>query len=227
MHRLALTTMTFVSCVALAMAACGDDATSPVTGGGSSQGGDGGSAAMGGGGSAPQEESLQGATFETCTEPLWCILNADITDPISGAIWAQECFEATLPPPFTVTHVRYVIAAVTMDLGAVELEVRGPLPDDPAISGSVLLEDEFRTVGDHLFELPEPIVVNTSRFCVGLAGTSDQGALGVAVDTDSVDPDTSYVKSDACNTLEFTDLTTIATSVPPVGNWCIAVDIAK
>lgn len=179
----------------------------------------------------PEVEHLQNADLDTCTQPLWCFYNGDIDYGTGDGVWSQECFEASLPPPFEITQVHYVVAETGNNPVAIDLQIRprdGNLPGGPPTT--IGLPVAYSSEGEHTFELPDPVQIDDSEFCIGfrVPDTNSDGAVGIAVDDTGTTPGLSWLRlsgSGACNVAQWLDATT--DSLTGDGNWCIDVMIRE
>ena len=184
-------------------------------------------------GTMPMTEALQNAPQAACDGPFWCVYNGNPADPTGGPLRDQECFSATLTPPFALTEVHYEVWMAAAQLGGFDLEVRqrnasGP---GPLIASVPLNPGQHANQGSNTLQLNAPITIETGEFCVGFSAAQPglQSALGIAVDTSSAIEGVSYLDLDTnCSTPGFVDvIATYAGSANGVGNWCIDVVIEK
>ena len=173
----------------------------------------------------PREEALQNAPQTECSMPFWCF-DTTVFDPAGGPIWIYECFTSSLEPPLTLTELNFIVPVRPPELGDVHLQVTEWAGDLPGTV--VYVENEIPIVQGANTVVPgSPAVVDAQRFCVGLhaPGFGLSGALGVAVDTTSVQVGISFVQSDGLCQEPLRDLLTLPEPTPP-GNWCLDVRVS-
>jgi hypothetical protein len=175
-----------------------------------------------------QEEYLANGDHDTCTQPLWCY-SGSIDNPTGTAFDAQDCFTATLTPPFEITHLHYTVANAGATPVGMMVEVREPSGSQPGnVVQSWNLSPQSSMPGSYVFELPEPLLWSSTSFCAGVSvpsGTSTQ-AVGMAVDTMSPLAGVSWLRvfgGSGCDIPNWAD----ATLYNPSGNWCIAATIRE
>lgn len=181
----------------------------------------------------PQEEHLQNADQNTCTEPLWCFYNGNTADPTGDETWVQECFLATLDPPFELTEVHWFVGDTGGSPGAMDLEVREVSDGQPASPPLAIIDlpQELSTEGEHTFELPNPVQIDETRFCVGfrIPDNGSSGAVGIAVNTIGSQPGLSWLRingDSGCDVFpNWIDATT--ESITNDGNWCLDATIRE
>lgn len=177
----------------------------------------------------PLTELLEHASFDACNLPLWCYSNGDIFDPAGGPMWMQECFTATLEPPFELTELEAVVSGLHLAVGTVQVQVRertaggGP--------GATIATRIVSVVGGHnTIAVVPPIAIDQAEVCIGLAATQSglAGALGVAVNESATEGGISWFRlegGEGCNYPSWADV--IAETPTPTGNWCIRGTIAE
>lgn len=166
---------------------------------------------------------LQHGSHATCTTPIWCY-DTSFDDPAGGPAASVECFDAPIAPPFTLSAVHYDVGGVAAQVQQFDIEVyRWPNATPGSLVVSYSLGAAEATEGEHVFDLPEPLVIDATRFCVGVRTTASglAGALGIAADTDSTLPGVSWASA-SCGVPQWTDPIGFAT---PEGNFCIGADI--
>ena len=173
------------------------------------------------------KELLQNHPALECDTPLWCF-QGNPFNPVGDPTFVQECFSASLTPPFELVEVAYVVAGKSDQLAEFDLEVRefdGVRPGQ-LIEARPLDAVPHATDGENLLQLEDnPIVIDSQSFCVGFATHAPglAGALGIAVDEGSQVQDVSYYRIDgeqACAIETFLDV--IDDQPTPTGNWCIS-----
>lgn len=187
-------------------------------------------------GNSTVTEPLQNAPQAACDGPFWCVNNGDPGDPTGGPMAMQECFTATLTPPFDLVTVNYEMWMVAAQMGAFELQVRArngngspgnvidTVPLDPGMHANE---------GANTLTLDPPITIESQEFCVGFDAPLPglQSALGLAVDVTFLQPNTSYLGYPAnhsnCPFGGFTDIATLDNGNNGAGNWCLDVVIAQ
>lgn len=178
-----------------------------------------------------EPEHLQLYDPGRCAEPLWCYKPMEgVFSGVGARTSAQACFTPIASPPFAVTRVGYIIAASFGNVGGV-LEIYsddGDGPADPIVTTA--LQPDAVTPGAHAVVYPDPIVVQTPRFCIGLTGGRPMppAGLGVAVDPEALVADQSFLRMQGpppgCVHPDWVDLTEVQSN--PSGAWCIDVDVA-
>lgn len=199
-------------------------AVDPTTGGGTTTTGDDAS-------TGPAEpEHLQLYDPGRCEEPLWCYKTMEgVFSGVGARTSSQACFTPGMSPPFGVTRVGYIIAASFGNVGGV-LEIYGDDGDGPGDPiATTALQPDAVTPGAHAIVYPDPILVQTPRFCVGLTGgrPMPSAGLGVAVDPEALVADQSFLRMQGppgCSHPDWVDLTAVPST--PSGAWCIDVDVA-
>jgi hypothetical protein len=176
-------------------------------------------------------EPLQNTDQAACNGPFWCVWGGNVDDPTGGPLEDQECFTATLEPPFDLVQVNYVVYMSAPQLGPFELVVRRRAAAGPGavIDTRPLEVSPWGDEGVHSLTLEEPIAIDAQSFCVGFAanGVGLQSALGIAVDIGSEVVGTTWVDFDSnCATAGFVDVVSTYEGVGE-GNWCIDVVIEK
>lgn len=173
----------------------------------------------------PDEELLEHATFGGCIEPLWCY-SGDVFNPAGGAMWMQECFTASLAPPFELVELEVVVRGLAAQVTNVDVEVyanngaAGPGP----LLGSRSVDVAGLGIGSNIITVDTPISINQANICIGVAAPDAglAGALGVAVNEGFTQGDVSFFRlqgGGGCNHPAWTDV--IDLNPNPAGNWCI------
>lgn len=171
----------------------------------------------------PVEHHLQHGDQSACDEPLWCIYNGMIDTPAGGPIEGQECFIGPVDPPYELTAMHYSVASVHTELETFELRVYAWDGDEPTTQlASVELNSLAATPMEHDYTFEPAIQIDSTGFCVGFAATEDglASAIGMAVDTDSLIEDVSYIRTEGpCDAPTWQEVIGAATT--PTGNWCM------
>lgn len=155
----------------------------------------------------------------SCEDALWC--EEQGTGGV-GPSYTQECFKATLTPPFDLIEVGYSIGKA-QPLPNLALEIRAFAGGEPgAVIESVSLQPGEGAAGDHQILLQPPVKLQSSSFCVGLRST---GAFGMATDLAYGSPGTSFMRFDGCDITEFVEMS--QSGAAQLGNWCLVATIEK
>lgn len=172
-------------------------------------------------------EHLQLYIPENCDEPLWCYnTQQGVFSGLPRLVRSSVCFVPTMPPPYRVTRVGYIIAATFGDLsGDTRLEVHALADGGPGnLLYDQLLDPAALVPGYDEVSLTTPPTIEKPGFCVGLSGgrSSPGAGLGVAVDPSGPALMEAYYAG-GCNGLPWTDILELKPN--PTGRWCIDADV--
>ncbi len=169
----------------------------------------------------PEQETLARSDFNDCSVPFWCIY--DPGNPFEGPpnqqFSAQECFNATLTPPFELRELDFVVGGINGNVDDVRVRVyarngsngRGALLAEQAVGPAVM--------GVNAVDLTPPLVIEQQDICIGVVSQTGNAALGVAMDETIAQNNVSFFRvSGDCN-WGWTDVYDVESN--PTGNWCI------
>jgi hypothetical protein len=141
-------------------------------------------------------------------------------------MWMQECFTATLAPPFELIELEAVVRGLAPQVTNVQLQVYA---DGGAAGPGVLIDSRAVNVGSlvlgtNTIAVEPPIGIGVTDVCIGLAAPDAglAGSLGVAVNEAFLQNDASYFRlmnGAGCNFPAWTDV--VDANPTPEGNWCI------
>lgn len=171
----------------------------------------------------PMSELLANQDFSGCNLPMWCF-QGNVDSPVGQEQWMQECFQASLTPPFELHQVEFDLWGFGGMLP--DLRVQVYANNGPPGPGGLIAEQGFNagslSPGMNTINLNPPLVIDQQNICIGIASPNPGGALGVSVNESSLIPDVSYFRLDrgsGCNIFNWTDM--IDFNPYPTGNWCI------
>lgn len=183
----------------------------------------------------PEEEHLQNADQDNCNTALWCFFadGNNVGSPTGDETWTQECFTATLDPPFELTEVHWFIADTGSNPTALDLQIRPVENNGPGGPPLVIaLPGNYSDQGEHTYVLQNPVQIDSTRFCVGFRAPSNgqsSGAVGFAVDTTQQMSGVSFIRIDGesgCDLFpDWYDASNDQFSND--GNWCLDVKIRQ
>lgn len=182
----------------------------------------------------PQQELLEHADFASCGLPVWCLDGDGF--PVTQDMWMQQCFSATLEPPFALTELELRVDEIFGNLSGFEVEVYAYNPaaggpgDFPLASQSHPPGD--LNVGLNTITLDPPLMIEQQDICIGVRSDGiGSGALGVSLSMTHV-PNTSYFQlftggGGACDLPDWVNHTGLDLNGFTPGNWCIRGTIVE
>ncbi len=162
--------------------------------------------------------------------PLWCHAPNNVDSPLGGPVFGMECFSAPIAAPFELAEVHYSVAATHVAVEGFVLEIRHRDDSGPTdLIAAFDMDSGDVSPNEHTIALPEPVLIDSDEFCVGFAldANASEGALGMAVDTDSAVENVSFMRMGPgpCNVPDWVDV--IDAAPVPTGNWCIDATIQE
>lgn len=171
------------------------------------------------------EEVLERASLGSCYEPMWCYLG-DVFNPAGGPMWMQECFTATLAPPFELVELEVIVRGLAPEVSNVQLEVyaHDGMTGPGMLLGTRPVDVAGLAIGANAIAVMPPIPIDQANVCFGLAAPDPglAGSLGVSVNEAFVQPEVSFFRlqgGGGCNFPAWADVMDV--NPMPAGNWCI------
>jgi hypothetical protein len=141
-------------------------------------------------------------------------------------MWMQECFTATLAPPFELVELEVIVRGLAPEVSNVQLEVyaHDGMTGPGMLLGTRPVDVAGLAIGANAIAVMPPIPIDQANVCFGLAAPDPglAGSLGVSVNEAFVQPEVSFFRlqgGGGCNFPAWADVMDV--NPMPAGNWCI------